>query len=103
MDSYKMKLFDLLMDGKSWDRQHTEKAYDYLHGAFYGHEINISECETSTVLLGISHLCELLNGEGYGSRGDQREMRSTILAAMDNLNIITKDQKEKITDYLYKY
>jgi len=80
------------MDGKNWDRKSTVKAYDYLHGAFYENEVNINECDTSTVLLGISHLCELLNGEGiYGSRGDQREMRSTILVLMDNLNIITKN------------
>ena len=104
VDSYKIKLFNLLMDGKDWDRKHTTKTYDYLHGAFYCKEINISECETSTILLGITNLCELLFGEGmYESKGDQCEMRSTILAVMDNLHIITKDQKKKITDKLYKF
>lgn len=105
MGEYTTRLIDLFMDGKNWNREYTLKAYNYLHGAFYGNEININinECEPSKISWGIIHLCDILNGEGmYGANAVQDEIRNSILAVMDNLNVITKDQKKSITDYLYK-
>ncbi|MCB2292379.1 hypothetical protein LGK95_02345 [Clostridium algoriphilum] len=106
MGVYTTKLIDLFMDGKNWTRADTLNAYDYLHGAFYENEININikECEPSKISWGIIHLCDILKGEGmYGSNGVQDEIRNSILAVMENLNVITKGQYKSITDYLYKY
>jgi len=105
MGVYTTKLIDLFMDGKNWTRTDTLNAYDYLHGAFYGNEININinECEPSKISWGIIHLCDILNGEGMnGANGVQDEIRNSILLVMVNLNVITKDQNKSITDYLYK-
>jgi len=38
----------------------------------------------------------------HGSNGVQDEIRNSILAVMDNLNVITKEQYKSITAYLYK-
>lgn len=105
MGVYTTKLIDLFMDGKNWTREDTLNAYDYLHGAFYGNEININinECEPSKISWGIIHLCDILKGEGMnGGNGVQEEIRNSILLVMINLNVITNDQNKSITNYLYK-
>ena len=105
MGVYTTKLIDLFMDGRNWTREDTLNAYEYLHGAFYGNEININinECETSNVSWGIIHLCDILNSEGmHGANGVQDEIRNSILLVMVNLNVITKEQNKQISDYLHK-
>jgi hypothetical protein len=102
VSNYKNQLIDLFMNGNEWTREHTLKAYDYLHGAFYENEVDISSSNLSDVYWGIIHLCDILNGEGsYGASGVQREIRSSLLAVMVRLNVISKDEKRKIIDRLY--